>query len=293
MSINILVVDDSAPLRDWLARVLQRAGYVVTQAGGGEEALTLLQQAGEYRTPFDVVVSDIVMGEIDGIRVTQVARSRADPPEVILLTGHGHLDTAAKAVRLGAFDYLRKPVAPQQLLERVAAAAGRRAEWLKQAEEAGAWRAVAEVVGKMQPSSALATGAPAEEKTERYRGVGRLQIDTQRHEVWFDGQTIAVTPIEYTILNVLAETPAAVVTYGALAQHTHGIMLSEREAYGLLRTHVRNLRHKIERSYLISVRGVGYMLDAPDRAEDDVQSEPLLERIAGASDREGQASSTR
>ena len=293
MSINVLVVEDSAPLRDWLARVLQRAGYVVTQAGGGEEALTLLQQAGEYRTAFDVVVSDIVMGEIDGVRVIQAARTRAQPPEVILLTAHGNLDTAAKAVRLGAFDYLQKPVAPQQLLERVAAAAGRRAEWLKQAEEAEAWRAIVEVVGKVQPSSAPAAGALAEARTERYRGVGRLQIDTQRHEVWFEAQPIAVTPIEYTILNVLAETPAVVVTYGALAQHTHGIMLSEREAYGLLRTHVRNLRHKIERSYLISVRGVGYMLDAPDRAEADTQSEPLLERIAGAPDRDGQPGGTR
>jgi len=289
MTINVLVVEDSAPLRDWLARVLQHAGYVVTQAADGEESLALLQQAGEYRTPFDVVISDIVMGEVDGVAVTQAARGRPEPPEVILLTGHGNLDTATRAVRLGAFDYLQKPVRPQQLLERVAAAAGQRAERLRQAEEATAWRAIVEVVGKVQPGNAEAVGAPVEAKAERYRAVGQLQIDTQRREVWFDEQLIAVTPIEYIILNVLAGTPAVVVTYGALVQQTHNITLSEREAYGLLRTHVRNLRHKIERSYLISVRGVGYMLDAPDRAEVDEQPAPLLERVASASQSESQA----
>lgn len=282
MSINVLVVEDSAPLRDWLARLLQRAGYAVTQAGSGEEALTLLQQTGEYRVSFDVVISDIVMGEVDGVGVTQAARGRVEPPEVILLTGNGNLDTATKAIRLGAFDYMPKPVSPQQLLERVAAAAGQRSERLKQAEEAAAWRAIVEVVGRVQPGGAPAETAPAEVKIERYLAVGRLQIDTQRHEVWFDGQLIAVTPIEYAILNALAETPAVVATYGTLARHTHGIMLSEREAYGLLRTHVRNLRHKIERDYLISVRGVGYMLDAPDVSAGDRQPAPFRERSVGA-----------
>jgi len=280
MTINVLVVEDSAPLREWMARVLERAGNAVTQAAGGEEALTLLQQAGEYRAPFDVVISDIVMGRVDGVKVTQVAREHPEPPEVILLTGHGSLDTASRVVRLGAFDYLQKPVAPQLLVERVAAAAEQRAERLRLAEEAAAWRAVVEAVGKVQLGGAPAEAAPAA-RGERYRSVGRLQLDTQRHEVWFDGQSVAITPIEYTILNILTETPGVVVPYGALVRHTHGIAMSEREAYGLLRTHVRNLRHKIDRDYLISVRSVGYMLDAPSQAAADGQPEPLLERIAG------------
>lgn len=261
MATNVLVVEDSAPLREWLARVLQRAGYSVTQAASGEDALALLHQAGDYRAPFDVVISDIVMGQVDGVVVTQAARSRAEPPEVILLTSHANLDTATTAVRLGAFDYMEKPAQPQKLVERVAAAAAKRAERLQQAEDAASWRAIVDMVGRTHAAPPAAE--PAEAIAERYRAVGQLQIDTLRREVWFGGQLVAVTPIEYTILNTLARTPAAVVTYGALVQQTHGILSSEREAYGLLRTHVRNLRHKIDRSYLISVRGVGYMLDAP------------------------------
>jgi DNA-binding response OmpR family regulator len=278
MAINVLVVDDSAPLRDWLVRVLEHAGYAVTQAGGGEEALALLQHAGEQRAPFDVVISDIVMGGVDGVRVTQVARDHVEPPEVILLTGYGNLDTASRAVRLGAFDYIEKPVSPQLLVERVALAASRREERLKQAEEAAAWRAIVEAVGKVQQSGAPPEAAPAA-RPQRYRAVGQLQLDTQRHEVSFDGQPVTVTPIEYTILSILTETPGVVVTYGALVRHTHGISMSEREAYGLLRTHVRNLRHKIERDYLISVRSVGYMLDAPNPVEADDQPAPLVKAL--------------
>ncbi len=79
----------------------------------------------------------------------------------------------------------------------------------------------------------------------------------------YQGELIALTPIEYAILSVLAETPASVVTYGRLARQSHAANLSEREAYALLRTHVPNLRRKIAPGYLISVRGVGYMLDSP------------------------------
>lgn len=106
MTVRILVVEDSDALRDWLTRVLHRAGYTITQAVDGEEALALLRQTGEYREPFDVVISDIMMGKVDGVQVTQAARNQAEPPEVILLTSQGSLDTATQAVRLGAFDYL-------------------------------------------------------------------------------------------------------------------------------------------------------------------------------------------
>lgn len=266
MTKRVLVVEDSDALRDWLTRVLQRAEYGVTQATSGEEAITMLQQTGDQRMPFDVVITDIMMGDVDGVKVMQAARNQPSPPEVILVTSYGSLETAAHAVRLGAFDYLQKPVQPHVLLTQVAAAAERRAERLRQATEAAAWRAVADVVSKVLPNetSAIPSAAP---KAERYLTVGLLQIDTQRREIWFNNERVAVTPIEYTILITLGETPAIVVTYGELVRRTHAIAVSEREAYGLLRTHVRNLRHKIERNYLISVRGVGYMLDASGQVE--------------------------
>ena len=270
MTVHVLVVDDDNALRGWVARGLERGGCTVTQADSGEHALALLRQTGSSRPPFDVVVADIVMGEVDGIAVIEVVRSQPDPAEVLLLTSNGALDTAAAAIRLGAFDYLLKPVQPTALLRRVLAAAERRQERRQQAGEAAAWRTVAEVLRGVEPAAPPAD-APAVEMPVRIRVLGRLTIDTQRHEVRCDGRRVSVTPIEYTILSTLSERPAEVVAYGALAQRTHGIMLSEREAYGLLRTHVRNLRHKIGDGYLLSVRGVGYLLDAAEDTtlEDD------------------------
>lgn len=267
MTAQILVIDDSNVLREWLARLLKQHGYIVTQAASGEEALTLLRQTGAQRPPFDVVITDIVMGEVDGVEVTRAARSHPAPPEVILLTSHGDLATATAAVRLGAYDYLLKPARSALLLERVAAAAEQRQEQLRQASEAAAWRAVADVVRQIRPGTVAADATPATPPPARYRTIGQIEIDTQRREVRYDGAIIALTPIEYTILNVLAETPAAVVTYSDLAQHTHAATLNEREAYALLRTHVRNLRRKIDPDYLVSVRGIGYMLDTPKLLE--------------------------
>jgi DNA-binding response OmpR family regulator len=73
-----------------------------------------------------------------------------------------------------------------------------------------------------------------------------------------------MTPTEYTLLTCLATTPGRVVTYSDIANQTHSEHLDDTEAHELLRWHVRNLRHKLDRRYLVSVRGVGYMLIDPD-----------------------------
>jgi two-component system response regulator QseB len=92
---------------------------------------------------------------------------------------------------------------------------------------------------------------------------GALRVDTYRHEVWFDERRVHVTPTEFAILAHLAATPEQVVGYGDLARHTHGedLAWNEADARDVLRYHIRNLRRKIDRRYLASVRGAGYMLD--------------------------------
>ena len=197
-----------------------------------------------------------------------IAQHRRDQATLLQLNSQLEDRVAARTAELARTN---ADLAITKTMPKLRAAIERRAEQLRQAGEAAAWRAVAEVVGKVQPGD-TAVVAAAEVKVARYRTVGRLQIDTQRRELWFDTQRISVTPIEYTIMASLAETAGAVFSYGELVQRTHAIALSEREAYGLLRTHVRNLRHKIERSYLVSVRGVGYMLDATGDATSGVQN---------------------
>jgi DNA-binding response OmpR family regulator len=118
MKTSVLLVEDDAKLRRTLGTWISHAGYDVTPAPDGETAVRLLVAAS-----FDVIVSDIVMGGLDGLGVLQAAGRLRPPPAVILLTGQGTLESAMAALRAGAFDYLLKPCNGSELLARIAAAA--------------------------------------------------------------------------------------------------------------------------------------------------------------------------
>jgi DNA-binding NtrC family response regulator len=102
---KILVVDDEPAERDGLARLVGQWGYEVETASSGEEALNLV----ESQHPA-VVVTDLVLPEMDGLTLLQKLKETGRPPIVLLVTGHGTVETAVEAMRHGAFDYLTKPV---------------------------------------------------------------------------------------------------------------------------------------------------------------------------------------
>lgn len=110
---HALVVDDDVPLLQACARVLSRAGFEVTAATTGGEAVALIRE----RPPFDVILSDISIPDLDGVALLGEVR-RLDPDaRVVLMTGGPTVETAMKAVELGAFRYLPKPVEPALLVE--------------------------------------------------------------------------------------------------------------------------------------------------------------------------------
>jgi DNA-binding NtrC family response regulator len=102
---KILVVDDEPAEREGLARLVGQWGYEVETASSGEEALDLV----ETQHPA-VVVTDLVLPEMDGLTLLQKLKETGRPPIVLLVTGHGTVETAVEAMRHGAFDYLTKPV---------------------------------------------------------------------------------------------------------------------------------------------------------------------------------------
>jgi DNA-binding NtrC family response regulator len=102
---KILVVDDEPAERDGLARLVGQWGYDVETAASGEEALNMI----ESQHPA-VVLTDLVLPEMDGLALLQKLRETGRPPIVLLVTGHGTVETAVEAMRHGAFDYLTKPV---------------------------------------------------------------------------------------------------------------------------------------------------------------------------------------
>ncbi|NJO05540.1 MAG: response regulator transcription factor [Chloroflexaceae bacterium] len=268
---RLLIVDDDDCIRTMLVNIFAETGYAVTPAINGTNAIELLLQSTAPELSFGVVLTDVMLGDVSGLEVTRKARSLSVHPEVILMTGNASLETALAAMRIGAFDYLLKPVGLPELLERVKAAFVRRAERMRQMHEAAAWRRVSSAMTQLPvvqptplpPVTEQATPEQPEEP-DRFFQVGSLRIDSRRQEVWFQSRQVHVTPIEHIILLCLAETPGQFISYSDIARRTHRIELDDRESYSLLRTHVRNLRRKFDERYLVSMRSVGYMLDEPD-----------------------------
>ena len=107
---KLLIVDDEPDIREGLSRLVQRWGYDVRAASSGEEALGLVEA---YRPT--VVITDLVLPEMDGLELLQKLMAATPAPIVLILTAHGTVKTAVEAMRQGAFYYLTKPVDPLQL----------------------------------------------------------------------------------------------------------------------------------------------------------------------------------
>ena len=109
---RVLVVDDEVGVREFLAVCLSRAGHHVTAAKSGADALRLLN---DEELDFDVVVTDLTMPGVPGMEVLRHARALAVRPEVIMITAYATTDTAIEAMKIGAFDYLTKPIKVDEL----------------------------------------------------------------------------------------------------------------------------------------------------------------------------------
>ncbi|HSU85145.1 MAG TPA: sigma-54 dependent transcriptional regulator [Chthoniobacterales bacterium] len=108
---TILVVDDEADIRKSLSGVLEDEGYKVSTVGSGEACLEALQTRS-----FEVVLLDIWLPGIDGLETLQRMKEREDAPEVIIISGHGTIETAVRATKLGAYDFLEKPLSLERTL---------------------------------------------------------------------------------------------------------------------------------------------------------------------------------
>ena len=108
---NVLIVDDEAGIRDSLAGILADEGYTASSAASGEACLDLLRQ-----TSFDVVLLDIWLPGVDGLETLAKIRELDNPPEVIMISGHGTIETAVRATKLGAYDFLEKPLTMDRTL---------------------------------------------------------------------------------------------------------------------------------------------------------------------------------
>ena len=109
--IHVLVVDDEVGIRQSLSGVLEDEGYRVSAAETGEQALAMISDH-----HYDVVLLDIWLPGIDGLEVLEAVKSVDERPEVVMISGHGTIETAVRATKLGAFDFLEKPLSVDKTL---------------------------------------------------------------------------------------------------------------------------------------------------------------------------------
>ena len=114
MSEHILVVDDDELVRTGLATNLERSGFKVTTAASGEEGIALA-----LRHRVQLVLCDLVLGDIDGIEVLRRIKAQAPQTCVVMITGHGSIKNALDALRSGASDYIQKPADPEEVEHRL------------------------------------------------------------------------------------------------------------------------------------------------------------------------------
>lgn len=255
---KILLVDDEANIREGLKAVLQKDGHEVRDVASGAAALELLPAFAA-----EAAVLDIRMPNMTGVELLSEIKARWPHLAVVLLTGHGTLETAMTAVKEGAFDYLLKPAkadALRAVINRALLEARRQREQaaLLQALQAGLQRL------EQLPASASSNQVPSA-TSEPILQVGALRINRDSYEVRCYDQLLALTPAEYRVLLALAERGGAVVDYVTLTKVALDYQAEPWEAKELIKRHIYTLRQKVEvrpeqPQLILNVRGVGYRL---------------------------------
>jgi DNA-binding response OmpR family regulator len=224
---KVLVIDDDPSVQEVVRAYLEKDGYLVWVAGGGEEGLEL---AGRVKPA--LIVLDLMLPDRPGEELARDVRARSDVP-ILMLTAKASEDERVRGLAIGADDYLTKPFSPRELVGRVRAI-------LRRTQG-----------GDMPLVDVL-----------RFDG-GALEIDSVRHEVRRDGAAVELTPNEFKLLTTLARYPGRVYSRFELVNHVQGY---DYEGYErTIDAHVKNLRKKIEPDpkqprYVQTVFGVGYRL---------------------------------
>lgn len=255
---KILLVDDETNIRAGLRAILQKDGHDVRDVASADAALALLPDFG-----VEVAVLDIRMPGMTGTELLTALKAQRPFLAVVMLTGHGTLETAMTAVKEGAFDYLLKPAKPDAIRSVVMRAL---VETRRQREQAAFLESLQVGLQRLQQVSATSpSGQPAAAPIVTQLKIGDLIINRATYEVRFAGQPLSLTPTEYILLLTLAEKAGAVMDYVTLTKVVLDYEAEPWEAKELIKRHIYTLRQKLEPQpdqprFILNVRGVGYRL---------------------------------
>lgn len=227
---NILVCDDDKEIVEAIEIYLSQEGYRILKAYDGEEVLKVMKSE-----KVDLLIIDVMMPKLDGIRTTLKIRENENMPIIILSAKSEDADKIL-GLNVGADDYVTKPFNPLELIARV----------------------------KSQLRRYTQLGSSVTQENQAIYTVGGLMINDDQKEVTVDGEPVKLTPIEYNILLLLMKNQGKVFSIDQIYEN-----IWNEDAIGVDNTvavHIRHIREKIEINpkeprYLKVVWGVGYKIE--------------------------------
>jgi two-component system copper resistance phosphate regulon response regulator CusR len=228
---RILVIEDEKRIQDFLSRGLESAGYAVDIAGDGNSGMERI-----HNTEYDLIILDLMLPDTDGLSVLEKIRNRKTSPPVLILSARDAVDDRVKGLELGADDYLTKPFAFVELLARVRAL--------------------------------LRRGQPTPERLQ----VGELALDCIRRKVTRNNENIELAPKEFSILEYMMRNRGRPLSRTMIVEHVWD--MDYDGLTNIVDVYIRHLRSKIDDKWPLkmiqTVRGIGYMLDAPEKTAEKV-----------------------
>src|SRR5467141_77796 len=229
---RILAVEDEKRIADFLTRGLQGAGYAVDTAPDGTTAIEFI-----HSTDYDLVILDLMLPDMDGMKVLERIRSRKVGPPVLILSARDAVDDRVKGLEGGADDYLVKPFAFVELLARVRVL--------------------------------LRRGQPTPERLQ----VGDLTLDCIRRKVTRAAENVELAPKEFSILEYMMRNRGRPLSRTMIVEHVWD--MDYDGLTNIVDVYIRHLRSKLDDKWPVkmihTVRGIGYMLDAPDKAAEKAE----------------------
>ena len=218
---HILIVEDDLDIQELLKNFLQDAGYTVTLAGDGAEAVSLFSD-----THFDLILLDIMLPKIDGFTVCELIRRKSRVP-VIMLTALSGEEEQIRGLDLQVDDYITKPFSMPILVRKI--------------------RAV------------LRRSSMASEQEHRTIAYKNLVLDLDSYTAAVDGVSFELTQREFEVLRELLTHQGRVLTRQNLLDRLwkYDFYGDER----VVDTHIKNLRKKLGIDFIKTIRGVGYKID--------------------------------
>ena len=220
---QILVVDDEHGIRTLLSEVLNIAGFQVTMAADGLDALNQIR-----KNKFDLVLLDVNLPKVDGFAILEKIRASAPTQPIIMISARTEKDDVTHGLRLGADDYIRKPFSVEELVLRV--------------------------------ENRLRRTSNSEVETFI---CGPIELNELKHQVLFKDQEIELSPTEFNLLLALIQNQNRVMTKEKLLDLVWGLDFeTSTNVVDTYISYLRKKLHKDGFEGIKTVRGVGFKLDS-------------------------------